>query len=136
MLAGLNTVAQTHAQICSNKLQLCPVCMQCGLEMHNINNDNITSCCSSDRERTHCCCHLPNKVENIDCKLNIPYTLPPKLPLLWGDLGLHPIHGSVHPSESKSQTAPRSVQHTHTQPCYKKCKCITWTPPKEMKNSK
>jgi len=34
-----------------------------------------TSCCSTASERPHRCCHLPNKVENIDCMPNISYTL-------------------------------------------------------------
>jgi len=35
--------------------------------------ENINkSCCSTDSERPHRCCHLPNKVENIDHGLDIP----------------------------------------------------------------
>jgi len=36
-----------------------------------------------------CCCHLPNNVENINCRLDIPYTsrcakrCPPNCPLPW-----------------------------------------------------
>ena len=33
--------------------------------------ENI-NCCSTDSERPHRCCHLPNKVENIDHRLDIP----------------------------------------------------------------
>ena len=36
---------------------------------------NKTSCRSTDSERPHRCCHLPNKVENIDRRRDIPYTL-------------------------------------------------------------
>jgi len=45
--------------------------------------------CSSN----YSCCHLPNKVENIICMPDVPYTLqwaadvPPKLPFPWVILG-------------------------------------------------
>jgi len=35
----------------------------------------MTSCCSNDRKRPHHCCYLANKVENIKCTPDIPYTL-------------------------------------------------------------
>jgi len=35
----------------------------------------VTSCCSIESERPHRCCHLPNKVENIDRTPDILYTL-------------------------------------------------------------
>jgi len=38
-------------------------------------NLHLTGCCSTDSERPHRCCHLPNKVENIDRKPDIPYTI-------------------------------------------------------------
>jgi len=74
---------------------------------------NLTSCCSTDSERTHRCCQLQNKVE-------IPKSLkktrawrcpPPKKMLLSpGGSGPHLIHGSLHTPESTVQTASRSVQ--------------------------
>ena len=64
------------------------------------------SCCSNDCEKTHCCSHLPNEVENIDRTPDILYTLqwagrcPRKLLLPLGDPahpGHNPIHGSLVP---------------------------------------
>ena len=37
-------------------------------------NHGKTSCYSTDSERPHRCCHLPNKVENFNSTLDIPYT--------------------------------------------------------------
>ena len=35
---------------------------------------NVTRSCSNNRERPHSCCHIPNKINNIDHTPNIPHT--------------------------------------------------------------
>ena len=37
--------------------------------------NTIISWCSTQSERSHRCCHLPNKVENVDRSPNIPFSL-------------------------------------------------------------
>jgi len=72
----------------------------------------LASCSSADSERPHrCCCHLPNKVENIEHTPDISYTLqwpgdsPQNGSFLSEKLGTHLSRGSwVH-----NQTAHRSV---------------------------
>jgi len=50
----------------------------------------ITSCCSTDSKRQHCCCHLKNKVDNIKRMADTPYNLqwtgkrPQYCPIPWG----------------------------------------------------
>ena len=57
----------------------------------------LKSCCSTDSERPHRCCHLlPNEVDFINRTPDIPYTISlqsagryaPKLPFPWGNPGL------------------------------------------------
>ena len=50
---------------------------------------DYTSCCITDSKRLHCCCHLPNKVGNIDHTLDIPCStmsreISPILSCTWG----------------------------------------------------
>jgi len=58
----------------------------------------LTSCCSTDSERPHRCCHLPIMAENIDRTPDIPYTFhfPQKLSLPWGIRSLNIVHPSPY----------------------------------------
>ena len=76
-------------------------------------NDAITSCCSTDSDRSHRCCHLANNFGShriFPILYGGPRNAPPKCPFPWGEPGLHLVRGSLGPSESASQTASRSVQ--------------------------
>jgi len=73
------------------------------------------NCCRTVSGRTHRCCHLPNKVENIDRTPNILYTLQwvgrcpsPSCPFLWEGSRSYTNNIWLVPSESIPQTIVRS----------------------------
>ena len=67
----------------------------CVRDVHKLSASNAvttmttSSCCTTDSEKLHCCCHIPNKVENNDRMPDFPYSLQqdtkcPKIAPPWG----------------------------------------------------
>ena len=93
-------------------------CRSMSATRNTLNPEAQTSCCNTDSKRPHRCCHLPNNVENMNGRPDIPYALqwrrkcpPPRknCPFSYEVSGRHLIHCSGS-HMSTSQTPPQSAQ--------------------------